>query len=267
MNKYAVFGNPIIQSKSPIIHQAFAQQTGLNLEYTALLAPVGSFAASIADFKAAGGKGCNVTMPFKLDAYQLSDELSLRAQLAEAVNTLTFKDGKVYGDNTDGAGLINDLLINGAQLKNKQVLLIGSGGAARGVIKSILDQNPAELVIVNRTFTKAQQLAEHFTAYGNIIAKPMAELNTKFDIVVNSSSTSLTGELPAVSACVFKPGCLAYDMVYKDETTSFNLWALEQGAAKALDGLGMLVGQAAESYKVWHGVMPDINPVIQMLRG
>lgn len=266
MNKYAVFGNPIKQSKSPIIHQAFAKQTGLDIEYTALLAPVGSFAQGVAEFKAGGGIGCNVTMPFKLDAYKMSDELSLRAQLAEAVNTLTFKDGKVYGDNTDGAGLISDLLNNGAQFKNKKVLLIGSGGAARGVIKSLLDQHPEKLVICNRTFEKAAQLAEHFKAYGNIVAQSMPELNQGFDIIINSTSTSLNGELPAVSSSIFAHGCFAYDMVYKDETTLFNQWALDNGAAKTLDGLGMLVGQAAESFKVWHDVMPDITPVIQMLR-
>ena len=268
MDKYAVFGHPIIQSKSPKIHQQFAENTQQNIEYTAIDPGLDGFVQGIKQFIATGGKGCNITMPFKQQAFELAHQLSERAQLAGAVNTLTFHaDGTIAGDNTDGAGLVSDLLANGAKL-NKNVLLIGAGGAARGVIKPLLDCQPELLVIVNRTHEKAELLADKFQAFGNITALPVNELqvNHGFDVIINSSSTSLTGELPPVSSNVFSTGCFAYDMVYQDKPTCFLTWAAEHGATTIVDGLGMLVGQAAESFKVWRGVEPTKDNVLTMLR-
>ncbi|WP_181902093.1 shikimate dehydrogenase [Thalassotalea euphylliae] len=268
MDKYAVFGHPITQSKSPQIHQKFAESTQQNIEYTAIDPGPDNFEKGIQQFVAAGGKGCNITMPFKQQAYKLAGQLSERAKLAGAVNTLTFhSDGTISGDNTDGAGLVNDLLANGAKL-NKKVLLIGAGGAARGVIKPLLDCQPELLIIVNRTHEKAELLADKFQAFGNIHALSITELAAKhsFDVIINSSSTSLTGELPPVPPSIFSAGCFAYDMVYQDKPTCFLTWAAEHGATTIVDGLGMLVGQAAESFRVWRGVEPAKEPVLTMLR-
>ncbi|WP_448554329.1 shikimate dehydrogenase [Thalassotalea montiporae] len=268
MDKYAVFGHPITQSKSPKIHQQFAENTKQNIEYTAIDPGLDGFEQGIKQFIDAGGQGCNITMPFKQQAFNLANQLSERARLAGAVNTLTFHaDGTIAGDNTDGAGLVNDLINNGALL-NKKVLLIGAGGAARGVIKPLLDCQPELLVIVNRTHEKAELLADKFKAFGNINALPITELAAEhsFDVIINSSSTSLTGELPPVPPSIFSAGCFAYDMVYQDKPTCFLTWAAEHGAATIVDGLGMLVGQAAESFKVWRGIEPAQESVLNMLR-
>lgn len=268
MDKYAVFGHPISQSKSPKIHQQFAKDTQQTIHYNAIDPGLDGFEQGIKQFIATGGKGCNITMPFKQQAFELADQLSERAKLAGAVNTLTFHpDGTITGDNTDGAGLVNDLQVNGAQL-NKKVLLIGAGGAARGVIKPLLDCQPELLVVVNRTHEKAILLADKFQAFGNIRALSLAELASQhsFDVIINSSSTSLTGELPPVPSSIFSAGCFAYDMVYQDKPTSFLTWAAQNGATTIVDGLGMLVGQAAESFNVWRGVKPAQESVLAMLR-
>jgi len=268
MDKYAVFGHPIKQSKSPIIHQQFALQTGQSLEYTAIDPGEDNFVIAISAFIRDGGKGCNVTMPFKEQAFKLADHVAERAKLAGAVNTLTFnEDGSISADNTDGAGLVNDLIANGAPL-NKRILLIGAGGAARGVIKPILECSPQSLTIVNRTFEKAITLANMFKEFGTVKAIPLTELadDCQFDLIINSTSTSLSNELPPIPETVFAPNCFAYDMVYQDKETRFLTWSAKNGAKKCVDGLGMLVGQAAESYKVWRGVEPDQKPVLHYLR-
>ncbi|MCL9783016.1 shikimate dehydrogenase [Vibrio sp. S4M6] len=266
-DRYAVFGNPISHSKSPVIHALFAEQAQQAMTYTAELAPEDGFTQSAEAFFAQGGKGCNITMPFKGDAYQFADVLTQRAELAGAVNTLKkLDDGKILGDNTDGEGLVQDLLQNGTSFADKTVLLIGAGGAARGVLKPLLDQKPRRIVIANRTIEKAQQLADKFQAYGEIKAANFNELVNGFDIIINSTSTSLNGELPNVSSAIFSDCSVCYDMVYKSETTSFNGWAQEHGVLKALDGLGMLIGQAAESFMLWRGVRPETRIVEDKLR-
>ncbi|KGY11518.1 shikimate dehydrogenase [Vibrio tubiashii] len=267
IDKYAVFGNPISHSKSPFIHTLFARQTNQNLEYTAKTAPPEEFAAAAAAFFAQGGKGCNITAPFKEQAFQFADRLTERAKLAGAVNTLKkLDDGEIIGDTTDGAGLVQDLLAMQVELKDARILLIGAGGAARGVIQPLLEQNPQQLVITNRTYSKAQQLAEMFESFGNISAMPMDDVEQAYDVVLNASSSGLHGDLPAISADIFDANTTCYDMVYGKGVTRFNQWALDNGAAKAFDGLGMLVGQAAESFMLWRGLRPGTKQILRELR-
>ncbi|MGR5120851.1 shikimate dehydrogenase [Vibrio astriarenae] len=267
VDRYLVFGNPITQSKSPFIHTLFARQTNQAMEYSMAEPEVGEFKSAVEAFFAEGGKGCNVTMPFKLDAFEYATALTERAKLAGAVNTLKrLDDGEIIGDNTDGAGLVQDLLNAQVNLEGARVLIIGAGGACRGVIKPLLDQNPGELIITNRTFAKAQELADIFAEYGNISAKPSQEINDGFDVVINSTASSMTGDLPGVPSTIFTPSTAAYDMAYKAQETRFNQWARENGAGKTMDGLGMLVGQAAESFMVWRGLMPGTKQVLRELR-
>jgi len=266
MDRYAVFGNPINHSKSPMIHSLFAQQTAQDLSYQAIEAPINGFTTAMNDFFSQGGKGCNITVPFKEEAFSFAQELTPRAQLAGAVNTLVLnEDGRVIGDNTDGFGLVHDLL-QYTTLTNKRVLLLGAGGAARGVIGPLLEQNIAELIIANRTDAKAQQLAELFIDKGDITASSFIALTGNFDLIINSTSASLSGLVPAISSALVDKKTICYDMMYKADATVFNLWAMEQGAELVIDGLGMLVGQAAESFKVWRGVTPAMAPVLKVLR-
>ena len=266
MDRYAVFGNPISHSKSPLIHTLFAQETDQDLKYQAIEAPVDGFITAINTFFSQGGKGCNVTVPFKEDAFIFAQELTPRAQLAGAVNTLYLRsDGCVVGDNTDGFGLVYDLQ-QYMELENKRVLLLGAGGAARGVIGPLLEQNIQELVIANRTDAKAQALATLFSGKGNISACNFSALAGDFDLIVNSTSASLSGLIPPISAGLIRNQTVCYDMMYKADNTAFNLWAKEQGAELVIDGLGMLVGQAAESFKVWRDVTPSMAPVLKELR-
>lgn len=261
-DRYAVFGHPIAHSKSPQIHASFARQTGQDMSYEAILAPRDGFAASVAAFIAAGGRGANVTVPFKEEAYRLASRLSPRAQHAGAVNTLVFDDG-ILGDNTDGAGLVADLTRNlRCALAGKRILLVGAGGAARGVIDPLLDQTPAELVIANRTVSRAQELADRFGR--GVRACGFDALDMPFDLVINATAASLAGELPPLSPRIFTAGTLAYDMMYGRDTP-FLAFARSHGAATA-DGLGMLVEQAAEAFYLWRGVRPDTAPVIAALR-
>ncbi|EGQ7665067.1 shikimate dehydrogenase [Vibrio parahaemolyticus] len=267
IDRYAVFGNPIGHSKSPFIHTLFARQTNQSLTYTAECAPVGGFIEAAKAFFADGGKGCNVTLPFKEDAYQFASRLTERAQLAGAVNTLKkLDDGEIIGDNTDGAGLVQDLLQHQVVLEGAHILIIGAGGAARGVIKPLLDQRPASLTITNRTFSKAEQLAELFAAHGPVTAKEMNIIAEEFDVIINSTSASLSGELPAISSSIFAANSTSYDMMYGKGDTTFNQWAKQHGAAHAYDGLGMLVGQAAESFMLWRGLRPGAKQILRELR-
>jgi shikimate dehydrogenase len=267
-DRYAVIGNPIAHSKSPDIHARFAAQTGQNLLYERLLSPLDRFAATARDFITLGGKGMNVTVPFKLEAYEMATELTERARLAGAVNTLTFSDNAIVGDNTDGVGLVNDIVQNhGLSLFSKRILLLGAGGAARGVIQPLLAERPSELVIANRTPGKALELAKLFSANTRvpISAGAFNNLQGPFDIIINGTSAGLTDEMPTVPASIFNPGVLAIDMVYSAQPTRFMQFAAQQGAA-VRDGLGMLVEQAAESFLVWRGVRPDTKPVLAALR-
>jgi shikimate dehydrogenase len=266
-DKYLVFGNPISQSKSPFIHTLFARQTMQNMQYETAQPDVGHFQEAAEAFFAEGGKGCNVTVPFKEDAFKFAGRLTERAQLAGAVNTLKkLDDGEIIGDNTDGEGLVQDLLNHQVPLKGSRILLIGAGGAARGVIKPLLDQEPAELVITNRTFEKAQTLEEMFHPYGQVRAVPMEEIDTAFDVIINSTSASLHKQLPEISAAIFADTSVAYDMMYGSGMTIFNQWARDNGAAHTYDGLGMLVGQAAESFMLWRGLRPGTKQILRELR-
>ncbi|WP_078083163.1 shikimate dehydrogenase [Microbulbifer mangrovi] len=267
MDKYAVIGNPIKQSMSPDIHSAFAQQTGQDIEYGKLFAEVDGFKHVVNQFFAGGGKGLNVTAPFKLDAFEYADELSERARTAGAVNTLALQsDGTLLGDNTDGPGLVSDIKNHlGWPIHGKRLLILGAGGATRGTLLPLLEQNPAALHIANRTARKAEQLAEDFAEYGSIGASGLDAVPEGFDLIINASAASLSGELPPLSPRALADGCRAYDMVYGAQPTPFMHWATGLGA-EVSDGLGMLVGQAAESFALWRGVRPQVAPVLAMLR-
>lgn len=266
-DRYAVFGNPIAHSKSPLIHGLFADETQQVLEYEALLAPIDGFEQSLSEFWLNKGKGANVTVPFKEQAFKLCDELSELAQLAGAVNTLTLlENGHVRGDNTDGLGLVADLQRNFGSLVGKRVLLLGAGGAARGCILPMLNAGIAELNIHNRTHEKAVVLAELFAEYGNISAVATDDLTASFDIIINSTSSSLSGDIPQIPTSVIDAETSCYDMMYSKQITSFNSWASSLGANKAVDGLGMLVGQAAKSFELWRGVQPEVSSVLDALR-
>ncbi len=267
--RYAVMGNPITHSKSPEIHKQFAHQLDHNLEYTALWVDIDGFAEAVEQFRAEGGKGCNVTVPFKLEAFKLADNLSDRAKLAGAVNTFRFEpDGKIFGDNTDGTGLVHDLTRNlGISLRNKKILVLGAGGGARGVLGPLAKQNPAMLVIANRTVSKAKELVKVFAPFGKVESSGYDELvGKRFDVVINGTSASLQGEVPPLPVNLFATGAVAYDMMYADKPTPFLEWAMLHGVAIAVDGLGMLVEQAAESYFVWQGVRPETRQLIAVLR-
>ena len=262
-DRYAVFGHPVAHSKSPQIHAAFAHQTGQDMTYEAILAPLDGFADSVAQFVATGGRGANVTVPFKEEAFKLAARLSPRAQRAGAVNTLSFEDKNILGDNTDGAGLVADLTHNLKRtIAGKRILLLGAGGAARGVIEPLLEQHPAALVIANRTVSRAQELSELFGR--GVTACSFEAADTPYDVVINATAASLAGELPPLSPRIFAPDSLAYDMMYGRDTPFLD-FARAQSAATA-DGLGMLVEQAAEAFFVWRGVRPDTTPVIAAMR-
>ncbi len=268
IDRYAVIGNPIAHSKSPQIHAAFAEQTGESLSYTAERVEIGAVADFVTQFAAHNGKGLNVTVPFKQDAFELADQLSPRAQRAGAVNTLVLEDGHIYGDTTDGVGLLNDLTVNHNQLiQQRRILVVGAGGAVRGVLEPLLDAQPCELLIVNRTQSRAEALAQDFSSFGNINACNFEALaGEQFDMVINGTSASLSGELPPLPDNLFRADACAYDMMYGAEPTAFMAWADSQGAQYIHDGLGMLVEQAAESFYIWRKKRPETRGVIEMLR-
>lgn len=266
MDAYVVIGNPIAHSKSPEIHVQFAQQTGERLTYERLLAPLQGFRAAVKVFIANGGKGANVTLPFKLEAHALADRLTERARLAGAVNTLKFIDGLIWGDNTDGAGLVADITGNaGVSLNGKRILLLGAGGASRGVLLPLLEQRPAGITIANRTHARAQELAAQFAAFGRLDAIPYTYLDGRFDVIINATSASLGDDLPPLPAGVFSINTLAYDMMYGKQPTVFMEFARRHGASTR-DGLGMLVEQAAEAFLLWRGVRPETADTFSALR-
>ncbi len=267
-DRYAVIGNPIAHSRSPAIHAAFARQTGQDIDYSRLLAPLDGFPATALTFFGEGGRGANVTVPFKEAAFRLATHATARATLAEAANTLSFSGGELLADNTDGPGLVRDLVHNlGAQLQRKRILLMGAGGAARGVLPALMAEDPLYLVVANRTASRAETLRDHFRPLGIIEASDYADLRgLKFDLVINATSASLAGEVPPLPAGLFAAGSLAYDMVYGAAPTPFMLAAREAGASRWIDGLGMLVEQAALSFALWRDVRPDTAPVLAALR-
>ncbi|MGO2074087.1 MAG: shikimate dehydrogenase [Pseudoalteromonas sp.] len=269
MDKYAVFGNPIKHSKSPAIHKQFATSLGEQIDYQAILAPIDGFKTAVADFFSAGGLGANVTMPFKEQAFELVDERTELATIVGAVNTIKLlDDGRLLGDNTDGVGFVNDLLANNVAIAGKRILLIGAGGAARGVILPLLAQNPSEIVIVNRTASKAKALAELFTEYGKITGYGFDDLPVSdYALIVNSTSSSMLGELPALAEKHLNGCNCVYDMFYSLQNTLFMQWAKDYKAdITVMDGSGMLVGQAAQAFYVWRNKMPEILPVVSALK-
>lgn len=268
---YAVVGHPISHSKSPRIHSLFAKQTGEQMEYTAIQAPLDGFAATVRQFFEGGGKGLNVTVPFKEQAWELAGCRTARAEKAGAANTLyQTSDGQLVADNTDGHGLVRDLAINhDVQLKGARILILGAGGAVRGVLGPLLEQQPSSLLIANRTVAKAEALATLFADEAGATtlgACGFEAPDQPFDIIINGTSASLQGDLPPLRTNVIAAGTVVYDMMYSLETTTFNQWALDNGAVRVFDGLGMLIEQAAESFRIWRGVQPDTARVIDALR-
>lgn len=255
-DRYAVFGHPVSHSLSPRIHALFAAQTGQDLRYEAICPPLDGFAPAVMAFIAAGGRGANVTVPFKLEAFALANKITPRAAAAGAVNTLSFNGAEIHGDNTDGAGLVRDLAVNlGFSLAGRRVLLLGAGGAARGVIRPLLEQNPATLFIANRTPDKAQQLADAFGVSGGGFD---ALANQTFDLVINATSAGLSDAV--LPAPTFSADALAYEMLYGRETPFMR--AARAAGVRVADGLGMLLEQAAEAFYVWRGVRPQTAPVL-----
>jgi len=268
MDRYAVMGNPIEHSKSPQIHTLFAEQTGQAISYDKQWVPQDGFAEAVNRFREEGGSGANITLPFKEQAWELADRRSHRAERAGAVNTLAFDGGDRYGDNTDGAGLVRDLTVNHATpLARRRILILGAGGAVRGVLPSLLETAPASVHVANRTAAKAEALAHEMADLGPIGGSGFDALGgDAFDVVINATSSGLEGGMPDLPDGLLAQAATCYDMVYADEPTPFVRWARTQGAAKAVDGLGMLVEQAAESFWLWRGVRPDTDPVIAVLR-
>lgn len=267
MENYAVFGNPIAHSKSPFIHQQFAEQLQIVHPYGRVLAPIDAFIPTLNAFFSAGGKGANVTVPFKEEAFERADELTERASLAGAVNTLKrLEDGRLLGDNTDGIGLLSDLERLAFIKPGFRVLLIGAGGASRGVILPLLSLDCA-VTITNRTFTKAQTLAALFAHTGSVNVVALDKLTGhEFDLIINATSSGIGGEIPAIPASLVSSHIYVYDMFYQKGNTPFLNWCEQHGAKHLADGLGMLVGQAAHAVLLWHGVLPAVEPVIERLK-
>ena len=266
-DRYAVIGHPVAHSRSPEIHATFARETEQAMVYERLLAPRDGFQAAVEAFRASGARGANVTVPFKFDAFQYANELTARACQAGAVNTLKFDGARILGDNTDGAGLCRDIVDNlKVPLAGARILLIGAGGAARGVIGPLLLAGPQSVAVTNRTFSKADEIAKHFASLAPVTAISADDLAAqRFDILINATSASLAGSLPPVPTACFQPGVLAYDMMYGKGQTPFMALAAGAGARTA-DGLGMLVEQAAEAFFVWRGVRPATTGVMTQLR-
>jgi shikimate dehydrogenase len=268
-DRYAVIGNPIGHTKSPMIQMAFAEQTGQDLGYIAIEGKLGGFVGDADEFRKGGGRGLNITAPFKLDAFAYATKLQEGARLAGAVNCLSFDGAEATGANFDGVGLTRDIVANlGFPMKGKRVLLMGAGGAARGALLPFLEQDPAELVLVNRTVPKANALGEQFASYGTLVAtgyEQLAQERGQYDIVVNATSASLHGQLPPVPASVFKSGCLAYELLYGKGLTPFLRLAQGAGVQHLADGVGMLLEQAAEAFEWWRGIRPDTAPMMKKL--
>jgi len=266
MDMYAVFGNPIKHSRSPQIHALFASQTGIVHPYGRILTEPDAFEPTLLSFFTAGGNGANITMPFKERAFALCDQLTERAAQAGAVNTVKKQaNGSLLGDNTDGIGLLADLRRIGLVRPDSRILLIGAGGAARGVILPLLSYG-CSIVVANRTFQRARELETFFQHVGNINAQPLDGLaSPDFDLIINATTSGVHGEIPALAPTLITPSVHCYDMYYQQGLTPFVQWCLAQGAGKSADGLGMLVGQAAYSFMLWHGVLPDIESALAQL--
>jgi len=268
-DQYTVMGNPISHSKSPFIHTLFAKQTRQNIQYNATQVDPGGFEQAIGNFQASGGKGLNITVPFKQEAWKLVNTRSQRAELAGAVNTILFKSDKtLFGDNTDGIGLVKDLTNNHqCTIKGKRILVLGAGGAVRGILMPLLEQRPALITIVNRTIEKTHTLVQLYKQHGNILGNNYNDISgQQFDLIINGTSASLKDELPPLPENIMKNNTWCYDMMYGKDLTIFLRWGEQHQAAKLIDGLGMLVEQAAESFYLWRGLRPDTQEVIKEVR-
>lgn len=267
MDKYAVMGNPIGHSKSPMIHGLFAQQTEQDMRYEAILVHIDGFVHAVHNFREQGGKGLNITVPFKQEAWQLAQQRSRQAQLAGAVNTLSFDGDVIVGNNTDGIGLVRDIVDNHQMpLEGKRILVLGAGGAVRGVLEPFLNQKPKQILIANRTVSRAEELVQVFAEIGELQACGFDSIPAEaFDVIINGTAASLQGELPPLPKEIAR-NAFCYDMMYGKQPTVFMQWAQQQGAAKVCDGLGMLVEQAAESFFIWRNVRPRTSQVIKAVR-
>lgn len=267
-DNYAVMGNPVAHSKSPLIHHAFAAQSGQDILYQAILVAKDGFAAALRRFREQGGRGLNITVPFKGEAWRAVEVGTPQAQKARAVNTIWFNgSGMLHGDTTDGPGLVKDLLNNEVAICGRRLLVLGAGGAVRSVLSALFAEQPERLVICNRTHERARQLAAQFAEFHSLeTLSPEQLAGEQFDLVINGTSASLSGQMPGLPEDVIGTHACCYDMAYGETDTVFVAWAKQHGAELALDGLGMLVEQAAESFFIWRGVRPDTRPVIEMLR-
>ncbi|WP_299880549.1 shikimate dehydrogenase [uncultured Cocleimonas sp.] len=275
MDKYAVIGNPIAHSKSPQIHQMFAQQADEDIMYEALLSPTDEFKETVEAFRKGGGMGLNVTVPFKQEAWELADELSDYAKKAGAVNTLVFReDGTIYGTNTDGIGLVRDLVENHySQIQGKRILILGAGGAVRGILQPLLMQLPSQIFIANRTPERAtelvadmQELAQQNSPVCDLAGGGFNDIEGEYDLIINGTAASLQGIMPPIPESCLASGVHCYDMMYGGRPTAFEFWCEDHGAAKVMNGLGMLVEQAAESFSIWRTKMPDTKPVLEAMQ-
>lgn len=269
IDRYGVMGYPVSHSRSPVIHRLFALQTGQEMQYELLQVSPEKLETAVRQFQRTGGKGLNVTVPHKSEAIKLADSLSDRAATAGAVNTLAFRDSEIYGDNTDGIGLLRDLAVNlGVAIENANILVLGAGGATRGIVGPLLEMRPAALRIANRTLGRAQALADHFSSAGPVTACRfnVVPVSDPYDLVINATSAGLKGDAPPYPASAISSNTFCYDLSYGLTPTPFSVWARESGAAKSVMGWGMLVEQAAESFNIWRGVRPDTAPVLKQMK-
>ncbi|MGB6976702.1 MAG: shikimate dehydrogenase [Gammaproteobacteria bacterium] len=268
IDTYAVMGNPVSHSLSPRVHKEFAKQTGEHLDYQAIEVPLEKLESAINHFLKEGGKGLNITVPFKQQAFVLMTQCSKRANLAQAVNTIIIQpDGRLVGDNTDGIGLIRDITWQQENLRDKRILILGAGGAVRGILGPLLAEKPSEIIIVNRTETTATFLASAFSKLGIVRSYPLdAIAGQQFDLIINGTSASLTNQTLALPEHLLTPEGWCYDLAYSSQLTAFQRWARQQGARKYLDGLGMLIEQAAEAFYLWRGIRPETRPVLKLLQ-
>jgi shikimate dehydrogenase len=268
IDRYGVMGYPVSHSRSPVIHRLFALQTGQEMQYELLQVTPEKLETAVRQFQRTGGKGLNITVPHKHAVLQLVDQISERAASAGAVNTLTFRDSEIYGDNTDGIGLLRDLNVNlGIPLQGSNILILGAGGATRGIVGPLLEMQPSALRIANRTIDKAQVIAEHFGRYGPVSACGfnMVPVSEPYDLIINATSAGLHGETPPYPEAAVSDTTFCYDLSYGLNPTPFSTWARNLGAAKSVMGWGMLVEQAAESFEIWRGVRPDTAPVLKQM--
>jgi len=268
IDRYGVMGYPISHSRSPVIHRLFALQTGQNLQYELLQVAPENLEKAVRQFQRTGGKGLNITVPHKSEVARLVDQMSARASTAGAVNTIAFRGTEIYGDNTDGIGLLRDLGVNlGITLEDARILILGAGGATRGIVGPLLEMQPKALVIANRTIDKAQALVDQFKSQGPVSACHfnVVPVTQSYDLVINATSAGLKGEAPPYPAAAISEQTLCYDLSYGLNPTPFSVWAREQGAAKSVMGWGMLVEQAAESFNLWRGIRPDTAPVLKQM--